>query len=356
LGVGRINLGSLLPQISRASRALGELSGIGRALANPFLLIRPFVRREAVASSRIEGTVTTLSQLLLFEASETGAAAPPDAREVRNYVQALETSLQRLDELPISARLLRDAHRTLLTGVAAHRGAHVEPGEFKREQNWIGARLIQDARFVPPPPVDTVAAMGELETYINTDHEDTIPLIVKLALVHYQFETIHPFADGNGRVGRLLIPLMLGATQQLSQPLLYLSPYLERNYNDYIDRMLAVSTRGEWHAWLSFFLTGVEETCRDTMDKARTLQDLQAQYHRRIQQARASALLSKAVDMLFQSPVLTVPSLQEHLDVTYRAAENNIQKLVQHGILEDAGLASRPRYWIAREIMDIIGV
>jgi Fic family protein len=350
-----LDLAPLIFLISRANRALGELSGVGRTLHNPYLLIRPFMRREAVASSKIEGTVTTLSELFLFEIDEQTSRAPADAREVFNYVRSLESSLSKLNTLPISSRLLREAHETLLTNVSKARGATIVPGEFKRDQNWIGARLIQNARFIPPPPIEAANAMSDLEKYINND-ADNIPLLIKIALVHYQFETIHPFPDGNGRVGRLLISLMLMLCEkrELSQPLLYLSSYFEAKYEEYIDKMLSVSKRGTWNDWIEFFLIGIEETCNDAIKKAQNLQDLQSKYYKKIQEARSSALLGKIIDILFESPAVTIPFLSHRLNITYNASKNNIAKLVKHEILKPSTRYIRPAYWIANEIIDVI--
>jgi Fic family protein len=347
-----IDLESLVPIIARATRSLGELSGIGRTLTNPYLLIRPFLRKEATASSKIEGTVTTLSELFLFEADEQTTHAPSDVREVFNYVRALEGSLRKLDELPISRRLIQEAHKTLMTGVASHRGARIVPGEFRGDQNWIGARTIENARFVPPPAHEVTEAISQLEKYIHIQGDQT-PTVIKMALVHYQFETIHPFPDGNGRVGRMLMPLMLCESKELSQPLLYLSAFLEKNYDTYIDRMFAVSTRGEWEAWIAFFLTGLAETCDDAILKAKSLQDMQSEYHERLQRARSSALLAKIIGLLFESPAMTIPSISRALDVSYNSAKKHIAKLESIGILTDSGFG-RPRVWVARDIIDLV--
>lgn len=347
-----LDLESLVPVIARATQALGELSGVGRTLQNPYLLIRPFMRKEAVASSKIEGTVTNLSELFVFEANEQTSQTPSDAREVFNYVRALEGALAQLADLPISTRLLRDAHKRLLTGVASHRGSSIVPGEFRHDQNWIGARLIQNARFVPPPHLQAIEAMSDLEKYINDD-SSSLPLVIKMALVHYQFETIHPFPDGNGRVGRLLMPLMLCASKQISQPLLYLSSFLERNYDTYIDHMLKVSTNGKWEAWIEFFLTGIESMSKDAITKAQSLQDLENRYLGMIQQARSSALLAKIIGFLFENPALTIPSLSHRLSISYNASKNNVARLAEHGILRDSNIG-HPKVWFAEEIIDII--
>lgn len=348
-----LNLEPLVASIARASAALGKLSGVGGTLQNPYLLIRPFMRREAVASSKIEGTVTNLPQLFLFELDEQTTRAPADAREVFNYVRALERSIEALNKLPISNRLIRDAHRILMTGVTAGRGGHIVPGEFKTDQNWIGARLIQNARFVPPPAPQALEAMGALENFINDEQETQIPFVIKLGLVHYQFETIHPFPDGNGRVGRLLIPLMLCEAKEMSQPLLYLSSYFEAHYEAYIDKLLNVSKHAAWLDWLAFFLTGIEETCNDAIGKAKQLQELQLSYRTMTQQARSSALLSTVIDMLFERPALTIPSLCDRLSISYNSAKNLIARLTSLGILTELQI-ERPKTWVAEAIMEVI--
>ena len=312
------------------------------------------MRREAVASSKIEGTVTTLSQLLLFEVDEETNRAPGDAREVLNYVRALEYSLKRLDELPISARLIREAHKILLTNVQSNRGAQIIPGEFRKDQNWIGAKLIENARYVPPPPQEVPEAMSALEKYINTKDEE-IPTLIQLALIHYQFEAIHPFPDGNGRVGRLLIPLILYERKEISQPLLYMSSYFEKNYEDYIDHMLAISKMGLWTSWISFFLEGIEETCKDAITRAQSLQTLQKNYYGKIQRARSSALLGQLIELLFEHPAITVPYAAERLQISYNAAKNNINRLVEAQILRSSRGDSRPMVFVAADIVNTIG-
>lgn len=347
-----LDLAPLLPQVARATKALGELSGLGRTLQNPYLLIRPFMRREAVASSKIEGTVTSLSQLFLFEV-ENKTSAPDDAREVYNYVRALEHALGRLADLPISSRLIKEAHQKLLHRVGKNRGSTIVPGEYRRDQNWIGARSIENARYVPPPPLEAANAMSDLEKYINSN-DDELPIIIKIALVHYQFESIHPFPDGNGRVGRLLIPLMLCEKEELSQPLLYLSTYFEKHYEQYIDCMLAVSKNGSWESWIGFFLNGVEETCLDAISLSQKLLDLQMEYRIKIQQARSSALLGRLVDLIFEHPAITVPYAAAQLEITYNAAKNNIDRLLELEILRPSAEDFRPRFYWAHEVMNIM--
>ena len=204
-----LDLTPVIPSLDEASRKLGELNGIGTTLVNPYLLIRPLQRREAVASSNLEGTYTSLSDLYLFEAGADDDQRPPDTREVANYVRALEHAISRLDELPVCLRMIREIHEIVLSHVRQHRGARIVAGEFRTDQNRIGGSSLATARFVPPPPQNVIGLLGDLEKYIQQDMSEAAPPLVRLALIHYQFETIHPFPDGNGRVGRVMIPLIL---------------------------------------------------------------------------------------------------------------------------------------------------
>ncbi len=350
-----LDLSTLIVPLEKATHALGELSGIGRSLPNPHLLIRPFSRVEAIASSKIEGTVTTMEELLFLEVGADKEKAREDTKEVNNYTQALRHGLNRISDLPLSKRLISELHEVLLRDASLDRGALFTPGEFKKDQNWIGARLIQNARFVPPPPTEALNAMDDLEKYIHSP--DDIPLLIKLALIHYQFETIHPFPDGNGRVGRLLIPLMLCEREAMSQPLLYLSAFFEKNYDKYIDLMYEVSRSGVWLDWIRFFLEGVELTAKSASNKSRALQDLHRSYFRQIQAARSSSLLGTLIDSLFRAPAITIPYAMRDLQITYNSAKKHIHKLVDLGILKSGkvtGRPDRPRWFFANGIMEII--
>lgn len=231
---------SLIRLLSEAHRLLGELSGTGRLLANPYLLIAPYVRREAVSSSRIEGTQASLNDLFFFEASESEKPKVPDVREVKNYVRAMEYGIDRLKELPISIRLIGEIHRVLMEDV---RGEHATPGEIRRSQNWVGPPgcSLQDATYVPPPVEEMKNALSDWEKYLHSDPD--APPLIQCALMHYQFEAIHPFLDGNGRVGRLLITFFLWEKGLLTQPLLYLSAFFDRFRDEYYSRLLAVSQK-----------------------------------------------------------------------------------------------------------------
>jgi Fic family protein len=349
----RLDLNPIAEQLAKASQAIGELRGIGRSMANPMLLIRPLQRREAVSSSGMEGTYTTLSDLFLFEAGAGDAAKRDDNREVLNYVRALAQAIQQLSDLPISSRLLRNAHGVLLAGVSNHRGASVEAGELKRDQNWIGGSgRIETARFIPPPPKEAADALDDLAKFIYRDERGGIPPLIDAALAHYQFETIHPFADGNGRVGRMLITLMLIQSDTLRQPLLYMSPWLERHKDRYIDLMYDVSRKGEWLPWLSFFLEAVTESAHGTIRVVERLQDLQAKYREQFQTARRSALLPRIVDLAFEQPAMTITDIAEQIGVTYQAASNNVAALVKAGLATEFG--SHPKVIIFEEILEAL--
>jgi len=349
----------LIRILSDSDRALGELAGLGRAMPNPHLLIGPFVRREAVLSSRIEGTQTDITDLYAYEAGQLplpGLKPPPpesDVREVLNYVRALEYGLERVTTLPVSLRLIRELHERLMEGV---RGAKATPGEFRRSQNWIGRPgcTLNDADFVPPPVNEMYDALDAFEKYLHWGND--YPPLVRLAFIHYQFEAIHPFLDGNGRIGRLLLSLLLVNWNLLPLPLLYLSAYFEHHRQDYYDLLLAVSERGNWREWVGFFLRGVAEQARDTIVRAKRLQDLQLEWRQRLTQARASALLLRLADSLFESPVLTIPDAQRILGVRqYHSAQRNVEKLVAAGILQQAGESSYGRTFLAEEILRAIG-
>ena len=349
-----LDLAPLAAPIARAAQLLGELNGISRTLPDPYLLIRPLQVREALTSSSMEGTFTTVDELLLFEARASQEGGTSDTREVRNYRRALSAAIESLQQLPLSLRTLREAHRRLLSGVARHRGARTEPGAWKRHQNFIGAYEIENARFIPPPPQEAQSALERLELYIQREERGPIPDIVDAALIHYQFETIHPFADGNGRVGRMLITLHLAMRQVIRQPVLYLSPVFERRKDEYIDRKYDVSRQGAWHAWIAFFLDVVAEACEAAIATADALLALQKDYRDRLSGAGRSANLITILDLLFRHQVVSIPQLAKCLGVRYPSAQLNVDALVRVGILEEVAGTSNPKFFIARGIRDII--
>ncbi len=338
----------LAARMSEADRALSELAGVARTLPNPHLLIGPFIRREAVLSSRIEGTQASLSDLLFFEAANLREQEVPDVREVSNYVGALEYGLSRLDTLPLSLRLIREMHERLLEGT---RGQNLTPGEFRRSQNWIGPAgcTLMDAAFVPPPVDEMNDALGAFEKYLHAPSE--LPPLVRLAIAHYQFEAIHPFLDGNGRIGRLLVTMLLCTEGLLPQPLLYLSAYFERHRDEYYANLLGVSLQGSWDRWIRFFLRAVAVQARDAIHRSDLLLDLWRAYRDKMQAARSSALLLSIVDGLFQYPALTTPGVARDLGITQRAAQLNIDKLIAAGILQEVTGRKRNRLYVAKEIL-----
>ena len=256
-----------------------------------------------------------------------------------------------LRQLPISHRVIQTAHRILLGGLSNARGAQKRPGEYKQDQNWIGGRTIETARYVPPPPAETLACMNALERYINREPDAFPTPLVDLALVHYQLEAIHPFADGNGRVGRMLISLMAIETGLLDMPVLYISPAMEAEKDSYIDLMFAVSARGEWGPWLSFFFRKICETCASTVATIDRLIDLQQDYRQRASAATRSANAVALVDMLFEQPAMTVNAIADKLSVTYAGARKTIDKLIEIGVLAEFPRAF-PKTYMAPGIME----
>jgi Fic family protein len=335
--------------LDEASRSVAMLSGVGETLPNPRLLINPFLRREAVLSSRIEGTQASVSDVLRYEAFEDRSAArSEDVREVINYMTALNEGLRLLKSLPISVRLVNEIHGVLLEGV---RGGDQGRGALRDRQVWIGTpgTPITEARFVPAPSENVADLMGDWERWVNGDQR--LAPLVKCALMHYQFETIHPYRDGNGRIGRLLIILFLSERQVLTTPLLYLSAYFERNRGEYYDHLLNVSLSGEWSPWLEFFLTGVVQEARDALERSRRVRALHLDYRDRLQRARQSGTTLQLLDEVFARPILTAASVARLLSITNQGARNVLERLVSAGILEPE--TGWPRFYVARELLQL---
>ena len=318
---------SLVYRLDEASRAVATLAGVGETIPNPHLLTQPFLRREAVLSSRIEGTQASLSDLYLYEASKKTRI---DVLEVHNYVKALEEGIELLDQLPICIRLINSLHATLLSGV---RGEQERPGEIRTEQVWIGkpGTPLKEAEFVPPPPSDVPDALGDWERFAN--EEFRMPPLVQCALLHYQFEAIHPYRDGNGRIGRLLIILFLYARKILPVPLLYLSAYFERDRQRYYDELLSVSVTGDWDAWLHYFLNGVIQQSNDSLRRARQIRELHEEYRGKVLDRRGSANSLKMADLLFTRPYVTTPAASAELGITDVGARRILDKFVEMGVL-----------------------
>jgi Fic family protein len=327
--------------LSQADLALGRLDGATLILPNPNLFVAMFVRQEAVLSSQIEGTQSTLEDVLVFEIDEAGEEQPKDIEEVVNYVRAINFGLEHLEQLPMSLRLIREIHSELLMG---GRGGHLTPGEFRRSQNWIGpaGSTLTNATFIPPPVPEMHEALGNLESFL---HQSTYPVLIQCGLAHAQFETIHPFLDGNGRVGRLLITFMLCERQVLTRPLLYLSYYFKLHRMEYYDRLSAVRTQGDWEGWLKFFLRGVLEVSHEAVDRAKAILELR-EAHRQIlithldhQASRALQLL----EVLFTQPIVTVRLVEKAIQCSYVTANKIIKQFEEVGLLQKNNGAQRNR-------------
>ncbi|MGE0081653.1 MAG: Fic family protein [Thiohalomonadaceae bacterium] len=327
--------------LSRADRALGRLDGSIRTLPNPDLFVFMYVRKEAVLSSQIEGTQSSLNDLLEAEAAIFDAERPRDVDEVLNYVRAMNYGLARLDTLPLSVRLIREIHQQLLEGV---RGGHKHPGELRQTQNWSGPAgcTLRSATFVPPPPQLVPEVLGDLEKFL---HEDHLPALITIGLAHAQFETIHPFLDGNGRVGRLLIAFLLYQRGILHKPVLYLSHYFKRNRNEYYERLQAVRDRGDWEGWLRFFLAGVHDVAQEATDTARKIVDLREQHRQLITQhlGRVTGNALKVLEHLYERPIISVGDIMQLTKVTFPPASSLMQKLVEHGLLTEITGQARNR-------------
>jgi len=339
----------VIQPLEEATLALGQLQGIGQMLPNPHMLIRVFQQREALSSSRIEGTVADQQELLFAEVDRKKTPAD-NVREVRNYVDALNFSLKQLEKLPVCLRLIRDAHQKLMRGV---RGQEQRPGQFRDIQNYVGKPGgFGNARYIPPPVPQMNESLERFELFL---HEETkIPALIRLALIHYQFEAIHPFRDGNGRIGRLLLALLLCDWKLLSKPLLYLSGYFDHHRDEYFDHLLSVSLRGSWNDWIIFFLRGVAEQARDAADRAQKLLALRDEYRTKMQSAHAPGSCLLLIDSLFELPALSVPQAATKLRMSYPGANRNVLKLVEAGILRATPRKLHPQLYVAPGILDLV--
>jgi cell filamentation protein, protein adenylyltransferase len=333
--------------LADAEAALGRLAGAGRLLPNPHFVARPYLLREAVASARIEGTQTDVEEVLDVVASDEAPNA--DVEEVVNYVRALDAGIDMAARLPLGIRVTRAMHEILLAGV---RGRERQPGELRRSQNWIGTpgATLETAIFVPPPPEELGGLLADWERFAN--REDSLPILVCAALLHYQFETLHPFLDGNGRLGRLLIIFYLITRGRLPAPLLYLSPYLEVRRDEYFACLQGVRERGDFDTWLRFFLRGVEMQANDAVARAERLLDMRERY--RAATARLRSQAANLVDLVFETPVLTARLIEARASVARPTALRLLGQLAELGILAESSPvgARRQRRWIAREVLD----
>jgi Fic family protein len=339
--------------LSKADRALARLDGITTVLPNPDLFIAMYVKKEALLSSQIEGTQASLEGVLEFEADLIPKENVNEIQEVINYVRALTYGIERLKELPMSLRLIKEIHRILLEET---RGAHRNPGEFRKSQNWIGppGASLTEAIYVPPPPEAVLPAMGDLEIFFHRKNNN-IPPLVKIALIHSQFETIHPFLDGNGRIGRLLITFYLFWQEILSKPLLYLSFYLKKNRAEYYDLLMKVRLKGAWEDWITFFLKGISETSEEAAKTAREVIQLKEDLLTRLHKNSISSVYSvKLIDLLFQTPLVNVKEVSEKLNISKEAANELVKKFEKVGVLKEITGKQRYKKYSFKEYIEII--
>ncbi len=338
--------------LSQADRALGRLDGSIQTLPHPDLFVFMYVRKEAVLSSQIEGTQSSLQDVLAAEARILDPDRPRDVDEVVNYVGAMNHGLERLKNLPVSVRLIREIHAELVKGV---RGSHLTPGDIRTSQNWIGPGgcSLAEATYVPPPPHEVARHMSELEKFLHSDTH--LPPFIRIGLAHAQFETIHPFLDGNGRVGRLLITFLLCEQEILQKPVLYLSHYFKRRRQEYYDLLQAVRDRGAWEEWLTFFLRGVIEVSKQATETARRILSLREAHRSAITDdfGRAAGNGHRVLEYLYEHPIVSVNEVQSLIGTTYSAANSLVSKFVGSGILHEMTGHARNRKFMYRSYIDL---
>lgn len=343
--------GELLQKLEQATALLNRLDGMAYTLPNPDLFISMYVKKEALLSAQIEGTQASLENVLTFEGGNVSETVN-DVGDVINYIKTLHYGIDRLQELPMSLRLIKELHAMLLQGVCGH---DKTPGEFKRSQNWIGrpGSTLRDALFVPPPPEDAQIAMGDLEKFMHQPSD--LPLLVQCALIHYQFETIHPFLDGNGRVGRLLITFFLIWKGVIQKPLLYLSYYFKKNRQEYYDRLTMVRNNGDYEQWVNFFLEGVIQIAQAALQQTRSILDLHEKHKNLLWKKNISSPLAvKILERLFYTPLVSIGDIQSFFDINYQTAANLIEQFCQIGIVKEATGKKRGKRFVYSEYMEIV--
>lgn len=339
----------LVNALSRADFLIGKLSKEGQKLPNPHLLMRPFITREAVLSSKIEGTRATVGEVLAHDAGIKSNTDSSDILEVQNYVEALDYGLKRLRDLPLSLRLIRELHKHLMQDVSS---PHVTPGAFRKTQNWIGTAgcTLNTAKFVPPPVENLMDCLGKLERFL---HNQYLPPLIHIALCHYQFEAIHPFIDGNGRVGRLLITMLLIERGILPAPLLYLSAFFEATRKEYYGHLFNVSAKGSWNEWLIYFLNGVSVQTEDVLSRAERINTLLNKW--KLKMAKFSSHVPvEIVDLCAVNPYVSVNQVSSKLNIAYSTAQRGIQHLLNAQILSQINESKRDRMYCARDILNIL--
>ena len=337
--------------LSNADRALGRLDGVCSVLPNPDFFVAMYVRYEAVLSSQIEGTQSTLEDVLQFEVRGAEYSQPKDVEEVVNYIGAMNHGLKRLEELPLCLRLIQEIHGKLMDGV---RGSHQTPGEFRRSQNWIGPQgsTLATASFIPPPVHEMEKALSDLERFLH--REEPMPPLILAGFAHAQFETIHPFLDGNGRVGRLLITFLLCHRQVLRRPLLYLSHYLKRHRSLYYERLTAIREKGDWEGWMKFFLKGVHEVSEDATLTARKILDIRESGRQLLMQKSSSrSLVHVLFEHLFQTPIFSVGWVSDKLDCSFATAGKLVREFERLGFLEETTGGQRYRRYRFKAYLDL---
>lgn len=342
----------LLSLLDHANQALGRLDGLASILPDPSLFIYLYVRKEAVLSSQIEGTQSSFSDLVLFESAESPSVPLEDVQEVSNYVAAMNHGLRRLKEdFPLSLRLIREIHKILLS---KGRGSEKQPGEFRRSQNWIGGTRPGNAAFVPPPPENVMECMGALEKFFHREQED-LPVLVKAALVHVQFETIHPFLDGNGRLGRLLITFLLCAAGAIREPILYLSLYFKTNRARYYELLDRVRAHGDWETWIEFFVTGVRETAEQAANTSREILALiEGDRHKIEALGRPASSALRVHQHLQRKPIITIPATAEQLSLSAPTVTKALQHMVKLGLVRETTGKQRHRLFTYHRYLDIL--
>lgn len=339
----------LVSTLSRADYLLGKLAREGVKLPNPYLLMRPFIAREAVFSSKIEGTHSTIGEILAHNAGVRVNQNPNDLQEVQNYIAALDFGLKRLDSFPLSLRLIKEIHEQLMHGV---RGSHATPGEFRKTQNWIGPPgcTLNTAKFLPPPTDHLVECLGELEKFL---HNRQLPALIHIALCHYQFETIHPFLDCNGRVGRLLITLLLIEQNILPSPLLYLSAFFEATRDEYYRQLFSVSSKGTWQNWLIYFLNGVAVQSEDALSRSTRINNLLHKWKLQVASGSSSVPVT-IINKFAVNPYLTIKKIAAELDIAYSTADRGVRKLLSENIIIQVSGNKRDKVYCATEILSIL--
>jgi Fic family protein len=342
---------SLFNKNGDARAAMRGLSELGGFLPNPDLLIIPYLRKEAELSSRIEGTHATLADLYLFDIEEATSVPTAEVQELRNYVSALHSGWE--SRLPVSLRLVGQLHEQLLTGV---RGEDERPGEYRQIQNYIGSRVseLEDAIYVPPPPERVTELLNQWELFLDVNRHTNIPSLLKIALAHYQFEVIHPFRDGNGRVGRLLISLMLRDSGLLSLPLLYLSAFFERHRADYYDLLQRITERGDWNGWFEFFLDGIITQAEDAISRSRKIVNLRESYEKILISSHRSLSYLGLLDIVFKQPFLRSIEVTGNLNITLQSANKLLKDFEKHGILVEITGRYHHRVYCATELMKLL--